>query len=697
MESKLIIFGGTKEGRELAAFCDLHEIQASLYVATDYGKEILEEYTSVEVQAKRLTAEEMWEVFYKEPCIVFDATHPFAKVVSQNIKEACKKANREYIRVERGNIDIGFFASLRYRFFNSQAEVVEFLKQEEGNVFLSTGSKEVGLYADIPERVYVRVIPDEVSLKLCTDAGIAKSSIIAMQGPFSKELNESLMREYHIKYMVTKESGAGVGYEEKLQACESLGVEALIIKRELDSMGITLEQAFNKILDIFHKQKVSAIEDIEKNTGRIKNVYENVDTQQNQSDKKITISGVGPGALQYMTVKTQQLIQEADLIIASRRLIEDIRPLLQENSHVKLYAEYVSSKIVDIIQKENEAVNILLLMSGDTGFFSGCKKIYEALAKIQGFHVEILPGISSFSYMSSMLHISQDELVLMSLHTDESDFFKLIKNLKKGRKVFVLTTGREQIKRIVPKLQDSGLRKLKVHIGENLSYENEFIRTYTLDELWNEERVFDTLVSLIIENEGDISEVMIGISDDDFIRDKAPMTKENIRILSVAKLGLSEDSVCYDIGAGTGSVTIEMANFAKKVYAIEKKEDASALIQKNMEKFQLSNIEIHTGMAMDIMGDLEVPSHVFIGGSSGTMRDMVDFLYERNPNLTVVMTGITLETIADMNEIIKAYKSRGYDTELVWASIASAKFIANYSMMMGQNPVLIGRIRACKK
>lgn len=685
MENKLIIFGGTKEGKELANFCDLHDIKASLYVATDYGKEVLEEYTSVEVQAKRLDMEEMLEVFEREPCIILDATHPFAKLVSQNIQEACRRADREYIRVERGAVDIARFGKLKYRFFDTQTQVADFLKEKEGNIFLSTGSKEVGLYADLSDRIYVRVIPDEVSLQLCADAGIAKSNIIAMQGPFSKAFNKSLMREYDIRYMVTKESGAGVGYEEKLQACEDLDIEALIVQREIDSAGISLEDAFDKILEISHKKR--SLQEV--------SVKETLSPQ--VPNKKIVISGVGPGALEYMTVKTQRLIQGADLIIASRRLIEDIQPLIQGNANIKLYAEYVTSKIIDILNREKEARNIVLLMSGDTGFFSGCKKLYEALADMQGAEVEILPAISSFSYMTSLFHMPQDELVLMSLHTDESNFYKLTRSLKRGKKVFTLTTGREQIQRIAKRLQESGLHKLRIYLGENLSYENAFIKIYTLEELLAEERVFDTLVSLIIENEGDVSMPGIGIADDEFIRDKAPMTKENIRILSVAKLGLTEESVCYDIGAGTGSVTIEMANIAKKVYAIEKKEDACVLIKKNMEKFQVSNIEVHAGMAMDIMGNLETPSHVFIGGSSGTMKDMVDFLYERNPDLTLVMTGITLETIADMNEIIKEYKSKGYDTELVWASIANAKFIANYSMMMGQNPVLIGRIRVCKK
>lgn len=685
MENKLIIFGGTKEGKELANFCDLHDIKASLYVATDYGKEVLEEYASVEVQAKRLDMEEMLEVFEREPCIILDATHPFAKLVSQNIQEACGRADREYIRVERGAVDIARFGKLKYRFFDTQAQVAAFLKEKEGNIFLSTGSKEVGLYADLSDRIYVRVIPDEVSLQLCADAGIAKSNILAMQGPFSKAFNKSLMREYDIRYMVTKESGAGVGYEEKLQACEDLDIEALIVQREIDSAGISLEDAFDKILEISNNKR--SLQEV--------SVKEALSPQ--VPNKKIVISGVGPGALEYMTVKTQRLIQGADLIIASRRLIEDIQPLIQGNANIKLYAEYVTSKIIDILNREKEARNIVLLMSGDTGFFSGCKKLYEALVDMQGAEVEILPAISSFSYMTSLFHIPQDELVLMSLHTDESNFYKLTRSLKRGKKVFTLTTGREQIQRIAKGLQESGLHKLRIYLGENLSYENAFIKIYTLEELLAEERVFDTLVSLIIENEGDVSMPCIGIADDEFVRDKAPMTKENIRILSVAKLGLTEESVCYDIGAGTGSVTIEMANIAKKVYAIEKKEDACALIKKNMEKFQVSNIEVHAGMAMDIMGNLETPSHVFIGGSSGTMKDMVDFLYERNPDLTLVMTGITLETIADMNEIIKEYKSKGYDTELVWASIANAKFIANYSMMMGQNPVLIGRIRVCKK
>lgn len=189
---------------------------------------------------------------------------------------------------------------------------------------------------------------------------------------------------------------------------------------------------------------------------------------------------------------------------------------------------------------------------------------------------------------------------------------------------------------------------------------------------------------------GDYQYRGIGIPDEEFIRGQIPMTKENIRILSVAKLHLQENAIVYDIGAGTGSVTVEMAQLCPKgkIYAIEQKEEGCDLILKNVRKFQLGNVELCHGIAPDCMGQLEPPTHVFIGGSSGKLLDIVEGIRKKNPGTRFVVNAITLETISSLMELSEKYPEYT-DMEITEVSIANSKVIGKHHMMQGENPIYI--------
>ena len=167
------------------------------------------------------------------------------------------------------------------------------------------------------------------------------------------------------------------------------------------------------------------------------------------------------------------------------------------------------------------------------------------------------------------------------------------------------------------------------------------------------------------------------------------MTKEEIRTVSLSKLMLREDSVCYDVGAGTGSVSIEMALRASqgKVYAIEKKEDALELIRQNKVHFAADNLEIIAGTAPDAMAGLPAPTHAFIGGSSGNLDAIIEMLLARNPDVRIVINCITLETVSEALSIVK--KIDFQDVDIVCISAARSKSVASYHMMMGENPIYI--------
>lgn len=179
------------------------------------------------------------------------------------------------------------------------------------------------------------------------------------------------------------------------------------------------------------------------------------------------------------------------------------------------------------------------------------------------------------------------------------------------------------------------------------------------------------------------------LDDDEFIRDKVPMTKASVRHLSILKLGLNEGDVVYDIGSGTGSIACETAlqSDSLKVYAIEMKHEACELISRNADKFTLKNISIIEGKAPAAFDGLEAPDCAFIGGSSGNLKDILDALNSMKRGIRVVINAVSLETMAEIQSVIKEFEISGLEIEQV--SVSRSREIGNYHLMTAENPVMI--------
>ena len=253
---KVIIFGGTTEGRELARILADRGALVTVSVATELGEEMLRDISAEEEPGHfrtlvgRLNVEEMQGII-REFDICYDATHPYAVEVTANLREACGKTGTRYIRVIRKEAESseldqgqeGVRKSDSVIVTQSAADASAYLLGTKGNIFLTTGSKELGDFADLPrERLYVRVLPTRDSIAACEAAGIPHRNIIAMFGPFSQRMNEAMLEQYRISYLVTKEAGRNGGFEEKLQAAKRCGVKAIVIRRPEDS-GVTVEEA----------------------------------------------------------------------------------------------------------------------------------------------------------------------------------------------------------------------------------------------------------------------------------------------------------------------------------------------------------------------------------------------------------------------------------------------------------------------
>lgn len=679
---KILIFGGTSEGRLLAEYCDTNNISAIICVATEYGSELLKEYKNIEISEGRKDEEEMRSFFIKNQIKkIYDATHPYAKLVSENIKKVCADLSLEYIRILRASSEFDKELKAYYQEFENIEEVVDFLKDKKENVLIATGSKELFKYKDLnPSKLFPRVLPNKICIEACEDIKIPSSNIIAMQGPFDTETNIALLSKYKCKYMITKEAGDIGGFREKIEACKNVNAKALVIKRPTKEEGISLEEA-KKLIEKENKTEY-----------RIQNIE--------AKQVSIKIVGLGMGSVNTMSFECIQSIKEADYIIGAKRMVELCQSLNEKNAIV--YNSYKATEILSWIHK-NVLANkkIILAMSGDTGFYSASIKIKEEFEKMQemGYFLvssrfEILAGISSFSYMCAKYGIDYTDMKILSIHGRDENLNELFDSIKFNKKTFALSSGESQINKILNTLIDMELGDVEVLVAENMSLENERYLRAKVKELLNEN--FAKLSSLIFINEKASSKrLLFGINDEEFLRDKVPMTKSDIRAIAMSKLELSKDAICYDIGAGSGSCSIEMARFASrgKVYAIEHKSLACELIEKNAKKFALANIEIIFGEASEKIDKLETPSHVFIGGSSGNLEKIVDKIYTKNENATVVITAITLETIASINEIVKKYAKLSYEYDLSFVSFANNKSIANYNMMIGGNPVLIARIK----
>lgn len=643
---KICIFAGTTEGRDLVDFLNDTQADVSVCVASDYGKIALGA-TKAHVFTKRMDCAEMQKFFAEHAFdLLLDATHPYATIVTENIVKASSAMNIEYIRITR--------QSMAKNYFETVESAIDYINTTTGSILLTTGSKDLATYStikDYKKRIYARVLPITSSLELCEAQGYEPSHVIAVQGPFSEELNSAMLQEYDIKILVTKDSGLNGGFEEKLSACKAQNVECIVIGRPSEEVGSSYLQAIEVL-----REKLGI-----------------------QTKQRIHIIGLGAGSAKTMTVQAVDVLKKCHIIIGAKRLTDSCA-----HFHKPIFNSFLAKDVIHIAETNTEYTDIAVVLSGDIGFYSGAKKMHDALFD---YEVTTVCGISSLVYFCSKLALSWDDIQLVSLHGKEDN---LLDAVKTNEKVFCLVGGKDGVQSLCKTLCDYGFYAAKLYVGENLSYDDEKISIGTAKEFAQIE--FSPLSTVIIENAEFSTKQRIGIDDDEFIRiEKIPMTKSEVRAVAIAKLQLEKNSIVYDIGAGTGSVSIECALASPKgtVYAIEKNEIAVNAIQQNKMKFAVQNLEIIAGNAPDALVDLEMPTHAFIGGSSGNIKEIMELLLAKNPNVTIVVTVIALETLTQTLSAIESLRIKNND--IVHMTVAKSKKLGNYNMMMGQNPIYVIR------
>nr|WP_307989032.1 precorrin-6y C5,15-methyltransferase (decarboxylating) subunit CbiE [uncultured Niameybacter sp.] len=412
---------------------------------------------------------------------------------------------------------------------------------------------------------------------------------------------------------------------------------------------------------------------------------------------RIKVIGMGPGHKRFLTLEGIENIRSAHVILGAKRLTDEVKELIQKNAlvHTCTLSEMenlIESHLNDEDKKENndgykykdeEEKVIAILASGDTGFFSIAKWIkrkYEQICPIT-----FVSGISSLQYFCNQLHKPYEGIYTMSVHGRENH---VLGEVLTHKSVFVLTGGTFKVQDICRCLTDKGLGHVQVYIGENLSYETEKIETGIACDFVQAE--FSDLAVILIERgeEPHYPFVSGGLRDEVFIRGPIPMTKEEVRAVVLSKLQLLETDCVYDIGAGTGSVALEIARLCKKgyVYALEKNQEAISLIKKNKEHLGIINMEVCHTNCPEGMEDLPTPQKVFIGGSGKKLKEILKIVLDKNPKVHIVITALTLETL---QEALVCKELFNLEISCSQISVANSKEVGSYHMLMGQNPIFI--------
>lgn len=717
----IVIFGGTTEGRKLAEALAGMDVPVWASVATEYGAQLLPKAENVHVQTGRMDEDEMATFLEKASAsLVLDATHPYAAIVSENISRAAKACNVELVRIRRGSVNTSKMSaddSCRMAqfderkktiasamaddviFVDSVEEAARFLNGTEGNILVTTGSKELEKYTcieDYQERCMVRVLPSVSVLEKCAALGFEGKNITAMQGPFDVWMNLAQLKSRNCAYLVTKESGKEGGYEEKCLAALECGAKIVVVRRPTENIKIrdeesmTLEEAFAFLAARFPIK---------------------------QQKRILSLVGLGPGDPSLLTKRALQFLEEADCLIGAGRMLEICKGITALSGK-ETYSSYRKEEIAAFLKANPHLTNVALVFSGDIGFYSGAQAMREAFP---AFEVRIADGISSATYFLNKIGVNRKNLRMLSCHGERRN---LVGELLHEVHFFSLMGRGTEINAFCEQLLAFGMTDVELVCGERLSYPNERIVAGSPGELAGE--VFDDLCVLYAkreENTGkgislsakfttgesgrpDVERTILpvlsntgitlpGLPDDAFLRDASqtggtPMTKQAVRILSLSKLALSREAIVYDIGAGTGSVSVEASLLAYEgtVFAIEKKEAALELLAANRQKFGCANMEIISGEAPEILEELPAPTHVFIGGSGGRLLAIVDAVRKKNPKARFVVTAVTLETIDEIDQLASSYPE--YATmERMQVNVSVAKEVGAYHLLTAQNPVMI--------
>ena len=391
----------------------------------------------------------------------------------------------------------------------------------------------------------------------------------------------------------------------------------------------------------------------------------------------VTLIGMGSGQPENLTLQGLAALRQADLILGARRLLAVLPAGCTENRA----AAYRPDEVAELLQTSG-AENAVLVYSGDTGFYSGASSMMEKLEAL-GVRARVLPGLSSIQLLAAALGRPWQGWNLVSAHGRTCD---PVAECMQGRPTFFLTGGSEDPATLCAQLAAEGFGDVQAVVGQCLGTPEEKLFRGSVKELAAGR--FNSLSVLLVEAAEVLPRRAPGLPDEAFERGDVPMTKQEVRAAVLAKLAVRPEDILWDVGAGTGSVSVELALAAPRgrVYAVECRPEGCALIKANREKFRTRNLVLVEGLAPDALSDLPAPDAVFIGGSKGNLAAIVDAALDKNPDARICVSAIALETLS---AAVAALTAKGRTVQVSQIAVSRAKAVGGLHLMMAQNPIYL--------
>ena len=410
--------------------------------------------------------------------------------------------------------------------------------------------------------------------------------------------------------------------------------------------------------------------------------------------RNVTIIGAGPGNPDLLSRAALDAIDIADVVIGAHRALAgiDVPPDVVRCELVK------TADIVAALTDAASWQRAVVVMTGDVGLFSGARRLVEALSGNAQVDVRVIPGISSASYLAARLARPWQDWRFASAHGVACD---IVAEAERAGELFLVTSGGEDPSRLSGELVQAGFGDARVTVAERLSYPDERITCATASEIVGQ--TFDDLNVMLIDFAGGAGSpagasraassrwpyASSGIPDELFIRGDVPMTKQEVRAVALAKLRLTATDTVWDVGAGTGSVSIEAALVARagSVWAVERNAAGVRLIRENADAFGCGNVHAVPGVAPEALVKLPVPDAVFVGGSAGELPSIVEAALEKNSQVRLCVPCVTVETLTEACALLSGSRFKGF--EACQVSAARAEAVGSHHLMKAQNPVFL--------
>lgn len=392
---------------------------------------------------------------------------------------------------------------------------------------------------------------------------------------------------------------------------------------------------------------------------------------------KLYVVGIGPGEENQLTLYARSVIDGAGLVVAAKRHMG-----LAKGNHVIPLGKF--SEAFQTIDKALNDVSVAVLVSGDTGVYSLMPLVKK---RFPDDDVHVVPGISSLQTLCAAIGETWIDAKIISGHGRDISEASVLDTVDQNAKTIFFCGPDWTPQKVCSVLSRSEMQNLTVTVGEHLSYYDERVLIDTPQKLSGID--FDDLSIMLITNPAPWEKPAVRPHDDEFIRTQVPMTREVVRGAILDALRLKRDSVVWDLGAGTGSVTVAAALVCDcgSVYAVERKDEAVQLIKSNCRKFHRHNVNILLGDNMTQFKTLPLPTHVFIGGSSGELKELLEKLPTLGSGIRVVVSSVALKTASAATEVL----SSGLYSDFAVTSVAvsNSKKIGNTYIMAANNQVSI--------